>query len=278
MGTKKEKKVIEPTRLDTLKKEADELRALITENVQLANETEDSNELRKALASADENVKKWNEKSKEIYIEDAITAGNSIQIMEKVVLNPNYKRLNVRQDKESGTYQVNESNAFCDLSELNKKAKGGIGHDKNWVHKAAKLNYIVAYRKTEEIHRTKESAIEALKSWEMKDAARAVLFPAEIDPLKDAENKPKENIISRKNLLAALKLVITDMIGEEYAKKLISCHVSYIENAYCSHDKKTVGGGIKLSNDKQFVRLLADVCYRIMTNTDFNITGGNIKK
>lgn len=276
-STKKEKVEAQPTRLDILKKERDDIRLEITENIELVNETEDLSVSNKALKVIDEKIKAFNAKSKEIYIEDAVTSGSSIQIMNKVILEPRYTTLKLDKDKEIGTYSVGEAQKFIDIAEVHGAAKGGIGVSKDWVYKALKLNYVMAVRTSEEIKKDPDAAKKVMESYEMKDAVRAVLFPAGIDPLKDADHKPKENIISNKNVVAALKIVIEAMIGKEFADKIISYQASYLTKSYTTHDKKALGGGIKTANDKQFVRILADICYNVMKNEEFAVSIPNCK-
>lgn len=264
------------TRLQTLIEERNASRSKINRCVQLINEAEDLEEAKSYLKDIDDEIPKHNEKCGEIYLEKLISSGkSSLEMIKDAILEPTYKVVRVNQDRETGNYQVNESSQFMNLEIVNAKAKGGVGKDKNWVYYSHKLNYLMGVRTSTEILSTEEKRKEIAASWEMKDAVRSVLFPNKIDPLKDIDNK--KDLISNKNITAALQYVITAMIGEEYKTSVTSFHARYVCNAYATHDKKKIGGGLKLSNDKQFTRLLMDVCNRILTGTEFEIEGGNIK-
>lgn len=267
----------EKTRLDVLSAEKAEALAKINDYIDVLNETEDLRESKSALASADEQVKLYNKKSGEIYLEMFAGSGKApLDIMKEHIDDPVYETLSIKLDKEVGTYSTESRNRFMPTENVHSKCKGGIGHDKNWLYYAHKLNYLMACRLTEEVITDEKKRKEIADSYEMKDAVRAVLFPQEIDPLKDIDRK--KDLISNKNLTAALKYVITAMIGEEFGNKVISYHSRYICNAYAEHDKKKIGGGLKIADNKKFVRLLIDVCYKIMKGEEFEISGKSIKK
>lgn len=267
----------EKTRLEVLSEEKAIALAKINEGIEILNETENLSESKAALASVDEQIKVYNKKSGEIYLESKVTSGKSgLDIMKDVIADPCYETLAMKIDKEIGVYKTESRNKFMPTENVHSKAKGGIGVDKNWIFYAHKLNYLMAVRLTEEVIRDEKKRLEIANSYEMKDAVRAVLFPEGIDPLKDIDRK--KDIISNKNLTAAIKYVINAMVGEEFGNKVISFHTRYICQAYAEHDKKKIGGGLKLADDRKFVRLLIDVCYKIMNDEEFEISGKAIKK
>ena len=267
----------EKSRLDVLSEEKAEALAKIREGIEVLNETEDLNESKKALNSVDEQIKVYNKKSGEIYLENMASSGkDALEIMKEHIGNPVYETLALKLDRETGTYSTESRNRFMPTENVHAKAKGGIGADKNWIFYAHKLNYLMACRLTNEVISDDKKRKEIAASYEMKDAVRAVLFPEGIDPLKDIDRK--KDLISNKNLTAALKYVITAMIGKEFGDKVISFHSRYICNAYAEHDKKKIGGGLKIADDKKFVRLLIDTCYKIINGEEFEISGKAIKK
>lgn len=278
-----EKKILSPeaeaakSRIDVLIEERNTSRSIIESSVFAINESEDLDETKAYLKKIDEELSKHNEKCGEIYLEKLISSGKSaLDIMKDAITEPTYKVIRVNQDRETGSYQVSEVNQFMNAEVVNARAKGGIGKDKNWVFYAHKLNYLMCVRTSTEVLSDDNKRKEIADSYEMKDAVRGVLFPNGIDPLKDIDHK--KDIISNKNITAALQYVVCAMIGEEFKTSVTSFHARYLCHAYTSHDKKKIGGGLRIANDKQFTRLLMDVCYRIMKKEEFEIEGGNIKK
>ena len=266
----------ELTKVEVLTNEVGDARAKLSELTEALNESESLTESKALLNEIDTLLKTHNEKSKELYIEDALTKGNSFEIMRHVCLSPTYKICAVPLDKESGTYSVKESAQFINAEVVHKRAKGGIGVDKNWIFYAHKLNYLICVRVAHEVMGDEEKKKQIAASYEMKDAVRSVLFPDNVDPLKDIDEK--KDLISNKNITVALRYVVSAMIGKDFGDKMISRHSRYLANAYATHDRKEIGGGLKLVNDKQFTRLLMDICYRLLTNTDYEIKVPNIKK
>lgn len=264
------------TRLQTLERDREESRKKIYDAVEIINSSEDLDETKAYLAIINEEVPKHNTKCAEIYLEKKACSGKSaLDIMHDIVINQTYETLSVGQNKELGTQEIKAVTQFMSAENVHAKVKGGIGADKNWVFYAHKLNYLVAVRLAKACMEDEKEREKIATSYEMKDAVRAVLFPDKIDPLKDIDHK--KEIISNKNVLAALKYVIAAMLGEEYKPMVTSYHANYILNAYAEHDKKNLGGGLKIRKDKQFTRLLMDVCYLIKEHKTCKISGGNLK-
>lgn len=270
------------TKLETLQAEQKKIIVEIDDILDKINKSEDVAERVSLTKDLDAKIKSNNDYARDIYVEDAITSGNSETIMMKCLRNPTYDTLRTSEDDDTGSIETVKAAKFIDFTYLHKKAKGGIGKDATWVHVARKFNFLMAIRTFVGISGNKEALEEMIGNYSanMKDVVKGITFEASEDPSNDPGTKPDKFIVSNKTVLNAMKKTITAMIGEEYAKKLISYHVRYLIMAYTQHDRKVVGGGLKTLNDKQFIRVLTDVCLNVMTDGEFklNIPGAKAKK
>lgn len=129
---------------------------------------------------------------------------------------------------------------------------GGIGEDKNWLNMAKKLNMLLTYQKAVDLNVNPKTIND---SYAISDIARQI----------DLGKTPT----SKTNILKTLQLIITAMIGFEY--KATSHDVRFLMEAYSKKSKKALT--ITVSNDKQLVALLAEICHKLVTQNGYNLDG-----
>lgn len=144
---------------------------------------------------------------------------------------------------------VVEKERQIDLAKLDKFC-GGIGHDKNWIHIAQKLNFLMTAQKCVDLGIDPK---EVNDSYSMSEIAR------QFDMGK--------NPTSKTNLLKTLQTVITAMLGGEY--KVTSHDVNYLLSIYAKKNRKALA--VTCTNHKYFRNFLAEICHRVVTEKTYEV-------
>lgn len=162
---------------------------------------------------------------------------------------------------------VIELDRDIDLLKLHEHAKSktgtGIGHDKQWLHKVQKLNYLLAIKVGQAIGDKKwapENIEKISASFTMSDIAKSF-------------NMGK-NPVSNTQMLKTLTTIVQSMIGEGYKPK--SHDVNWLSEAYSRKDRRA--RAVQLPNHKTFALMLRDVCNNCITDAGYEANSRACKK
>ena len=190
---------------------------------------------------------------------EAKASGDPMQYAVRKFYYPTIKLKEVK-DKDSGTVirSIVDAEAPIDLGDMHKKL-GGIGKDTNWIYTAEKLNYHLTIRAAERVGaKVKNDA------YQMKKVSQ--------------ERKLGKDPCSNTQMLKTLKVVISEMLGEEFAGKVTSHDVNYLVDVY-SNDNKKSKTAITAANHKTLRSYLKKVCYRILNgNKGYDVETREIKE
>lgn len=152
---------------------------------------------------------------------------------------------------------IEEVEKPIDLLKLHKSVEGGIGVDKDWVHKVEKLNFLLTAQKATELGIDVETVNE---SYAMSEIARKI-------------NMGKTPT-SKTNILKSVQLVVTAMIGEEY--KAVSHDVNFLMAIYSRKNRKALT--VTCANHKYLRQYMMEICHRIVMGKTYNLEYKTIKK
>ncbi len=140
-----------------------------------------------------------------------------------------------------------------DLLALDKYCSG-IGKDHEWLIKVESFNYRLALRVAEDIN--------AKNMAELKATYAVSAIAKEYDLGK--------NPVSNKTMLATVRAMVTAMIGEEYAPKVLSHDVNYLVLTYSGKDRKSQNT-VKLADHRAFRNLMAEICHNLITGCGYAV-------
>lgn len=140
-----------------------------------------------------------------------------------------------------------EKDKPIDLLKLDKHCKG-IGHDKNWMHIAQKMNFLLTAQKCVDLGIDPTAVND---SYAMSEIARDF----------DMGKTPT----SKTNMLKTLQLVITAMLGEGY--KATSHDVNFLLSVYSKKNRKALT--VTCANHRNFRDYMAEVCHHIVTGSPY---------
>ena len=89
---------------------------------------------------------------------------------------------------------------------------------------------------------------------------------------KEAAEAPK---VSKTTYKKVVPDIIAAMIGEEYRDKVVPADINYITRKFVTGGKSMV---VKVASLKQTIALLADVCYRVLTDGFYDLDSKEIRK
>lgn len=136
-----------------------------------------------------------------------------------------------------------------DLLKLDKYC-GGIGHDKDWMHVAQKMNFLLTAQKAKDLGLDPKKVND---SYAMSEIAR------QFDMGK--------NPTSKTNLLRTLQMVVTAMLGDGY--KATSHDVNFLLSVYSKKNRKALV--VSCANHRNFRGYIAEVCHRIVTDKSYEL-------
>lgn len=136
-----------------------------------------------------------------------------------------------------------------DLLKLDKFC-GGIGADKNWMHVAQKMNFLLTAQKANELGLDPTKVND---SYAMSEIARQFSMG--------------KNPTSKTNLLKTLQMAVTAMVGEGY--KATSHDVNFLLSVYSRKNRKALT--VSCSNHRNFRGYIMEICHRIVTNKAYEL-------
>lgn len=142
-----------------------------------------------------------------------------------------------------------EKERQIDLIKLDKYC-GGIGSNKEWMHIAQKMNFLLTAQKAVDLGINPKNVND---SYSMSEIARGF----------DMGKNPT----SKTNLLKTLQTVITAMLGDEY--KVTSHDVNFLMSVYSRKGRQALT--VVCANHRYFVRYLAEVCHRVVTGKAYEL-------
>lgn len=136
-----------------------------------------------------------------------------------------------------------------DLLKLDKYC-GGIGADKNWMHAAQKMNFLLTAQKARDLGLDPAKVND---SYAMSEIAR------QFDMGK--------NPTSKTNMLRTLQMVVTSMLGDGY--KATSHDVNFLLSVYSRKNRKALV--VSCANHRNFRGYMMEVCHRIVTGKTYEL-------
>lgn len=136
-----------------------------------------------------------------------------------------------------------------DLLKLDKYC-GGIGHDKEWMHVAQKMNFLLTCQKARDLGLDPQKVND---SYAMSEIAR--------------QFEMGKNPTSKTNMLRTLQMVVTAMLGEGY--KATSHDVNFLLSVYSKKNRKALV--VSCANHRNFRGYIAEVCHRIVTGKEYEL-------
>jgi hypothetical protein len=207
----------------------------------------------------DKAVKEYNTLSLSLFYEECMDAPNP---MLEAVRRLEYPVISMKDEKpEPGAAftirVIKEAAKIVDLLAFNNKH--AIGSDNKWPHTAQRLNCLIT------ADRAKALGIPAEKLKTINNSLQMSSIAKDIDLGK--------NPTAAKNLKATMQNVVDQMLGAGHAVQ--DYDVNYIAFTYSSAGKKALS--VKCSDHKGFVRLMARMCHRIVTNGMYEIESKVVK-
>ena len=90
---------------------------------------------------------------------------------------------------------------------------------------------------------------------------------------EEAATAPK---ISKSTLKKVIPEIVGQMIGEEYAEKVLPCDIAHLMEGFTRDDSK-VSLTTKTASTKQTIKLLADICHRVLTDGYYTVDSKQVK-
>lgn len=153
--------------------------------------------------------------------------------------------------------EIMPSLKYIDLAKLHKFVDGGIGVEKDWVHKAEKANQLMTARVAVQLGNKPD---EIWDSYYMTDIARKM--------------KLGETPTSDTQILKLLTTVVQAMIGTAY--KPLSKDVKYLCFVYSKKGKAALS--VSCAKHNQFRQYLMEICNRIVCDKVYTVDYKIVKK
>lgn len=205
-------------------------------------------------------------------------------IMLEAVKKMYFETIKIKEDKKNEPHNlsVEYRDKYIDLSKLNKYVTGGIGADKNWMHRAEKLNLLLTAKVATDIDANTDLST-------INDCFTMSKI--------GEEYKVNKNMFSNTRILNELTEVVKAMIGEnsdivktdkdgnsvldengntvykEY--KALKVDREYLLNSFTKQSKTALK--VSCSNRKGMNNILLNICHRIALNTRYDIESKLIK-
>ena len=233
-----------------------ELRELVEEQVKVYNDAIQNGKFEDAMKSNEEIEKAVNEYTsiaREECFEECQAAENP---MLEAVTRLTFATIGVKDTKKGEekvpVREVIDKERAIDLLKLHKAVDGGIGVEKDWAHKAEKLNFLLTAQKAVDLGVKPERLTEIHDSYAMSEIAKAL----------DMGKTPT----SKTNLLKTLQSVIDAMLPE---LKVTSHDVNYLMSVYSRKNRKALT--VTCANHKYFRAYLAEICNHIVTGNPYDV-------
>lgn len=160
-------------------------------------------------------------------------------------------------DEKIPVRSVVEKEKIIDLGELHKFC-GSIGADKDWMHIAQKMNFLLTAQKCVDLGVDPKTVND---SYTMSEIAKGY----------DMGKNPA----SKTNLLKTLQIVVSAMLGEGY--KATSHDVNYMMTVYAKKSNRKALT-VSCANHRHFRKFLAEVCHHIVTpGSAYGVESNEIK-
>ena len=234
-----------------------ELRELVEAQVKVYNDAIQSGKFEEAMKANEEIEKAVNEYTsiaREECFEECKAAENP---MLEAITRLTFATIGVKDSKKGDekipVRELIDKDRAIDLLKLHKVVEGGIGVEKDWAHKAEKLNFLLTAQKAVDLGVKTEKLKEIHDSYAMSEIARSI----------DMGKTPT----SKTNLLKTLQSVITAMLGDDV--KATSHDVNYLMSVYAKKNRKALT--VSCANHKYFRGYLAEICNHIVTGNPYEV-------
>lgn len=233
-------------KLAQLKSEVEEIVKTYNDAVQNGRFEESS----KADSAMTEKINEYTATVRDMCFEDCKATPDPMLTAVKTL---SYITIGVKDEKKGDdkvpVRSVIEKERAIDLFKLDKYC-GGIGHDKNWMHIAQKMNFLLTAQKAKDLGLDPQKVND---SYAMSEIAR------QFDMGK--------NPTSKTNLLRTLQMVVTAMLGDDY--KATSHDVNFLLSVYSKKNRKALV--VSCANHRNFRSYIAEVCHRIVTDKAYEL-------
>lgn len=218
------------------------------------NNAESAAEIQRIEDSIKETKKQHNEYQQSLVLTECIACENpTLEACRRSVF-PCVITKTVKQESGARTMSIEDSTDLLDLTRFSKEITN------KWRYRAELLC----------LFQTRETAASIGKSDKdfLADLTRFFKLSDE------AKNAPKP---SKRSTTTIIKEVVASMIGEEYSKLVVAADVNKFICGF-SQDNKRNRTEIQTGNMRQTVKLLTDICHRLLTEGEYCIRTKQLTK
>lgn len=242
-------------------KRLQELRASAEEQVKAYNEAMQEGkfeEMSKLDESITETVNEYTSIVRDMCFEDCAASADP---MLTAVTMLSFITIGVKDSKKGDekvpVREVIERERQIDLFKLHKYVDGGIGQNKDWVYMIEKLNFLMTAQKCVDLG-IKPDAVN--DSYAMSDIAKSY----------DLGKNPA----SKTNLLKTLTAIVQAMLGEDY--KPVSHDVNFLLSVYSRKNRKALT--VTCANHKYMRGYVMEICHRLVTGKTYAVDFKAVRK
>ena len=93
---------------------------------------------------------------------------------------------------------------------------------------------------------------------------------------KISEEAASAGKVSKTTLKKVVPEIVGAMIGAEYAERVLPCDIAHLIEGFSKDDNKS-SLNTKTASTKQTIKLLTDICHRVLTDGFYTIDSKQIK-
>ena len=161
----------------------------------------------------------------------------------------------VKDDKAEGSETpvrtIVDKEKPIDLEKLHKFCDG-IGADKSWLHQAEKFNMLLTAQKALDLG---IDPTDVYDCYAMSEIAKSI----------DLGKNPT----SKTNILKTMRAVVSAMVGEEYASKVLSHDVNFLMSVYSKKSRTALS--VSCANHRYLRQYLAEICHRVVLDKAYEV-------
>lgn len=199
-------------------------------------------------------VAEYNEASRLDTFGELRAIGDKTEIMKEACKRLEYPVLKLKEMKEDGVslgiFSVEPATKAIDLLALHKYCQG-IGANSLWAPHVERVNLMLTQRTGEEIgaHNVGDIA----SKFKMSKAAQSA----------------NDTGISKTDILKTLRMVVGEMIGEEYTGKITSIDVKYLLHVFGRKGKTPLY--VKTATHKAMAGIMAELCHKTLLDLRYGV-------
>lgn len=165
---------------------------------------------------------------------------------------PVLKVVQKRQDNGTKVYQVEPDTKLIDLTSFNRNLLNG------WYYRAELLCDMMTRNTASSLGYEKARIADMMRFFKISDEAA------------------KAGKVSKTTLKKVVPEIIGCMIGEQYIEKVLPADINHLIFGFTKDDNKS-SLNTKTASTKQTIKLLTDICHRVLTDGYYTIDSKQVK-